>query len=234
MHLARQESRDEDLFVTMALATQPVAVVDDSLDDVFGSDNDSPVFGGSHDGADGRDSHPSDVRRLQTEHATAGYREGITAAKAQSIQAGFDEGFSLAATIGLKAGELLGYLEGIAAALRAVGGDDHKQACQLLADAREKLSTTMIFDEQYWNPDGTWKYHVAPAADSGSDKDIIFEDVASSHPLISSWTRTVDDQIKKWNINRGILDAPEEEPMSLAQGKKDIKIDQPAREALDW
>ncbi|KAG5999876.1 hypothetical protein E4U21_006167, partial [Claviceps maximensis] len=73
------------------------------LDDVFGSAPASP------DQTDVRDhSHPSDIPRLQTEHATAGYREGITAAKESSIQPGFDEGFSLGAALGSHAGRLLG------------------------------------------------------------------------------------------------------------------------------
>src|SRR6187431_1331366 len=74
----------------------------------------------------GAHAHPSDMHRLQREHSTAGYREGITVAKAQSIQEGFDEGFGLGATVGARAGQLLGLLEGVANALHLAEYKDAK------------------------------------------------------------------------------------------------------------
>ncbi|ORY67375.1 uncharacterized protein BCR38DRAFT_322108, partial [Pseudomassariella vexata] len=204
MHLLPRELHDEDIFIQMVSTPQPAAHAGDPLDDVFGSDSGSPVFA-AHRGLESRESHPSDVRRLETEHATAGYREGITAAKATSIQAGFDEGFSLGATIGLKAGQLLGYLEGIAGALRAAGGEDFQHASLQLQNARRELSTDMIFTEQYWNSDGTWKYEIE-GLDNGSGGDIVFEDVASGHPVISKWAEVVKREEDRWVLNGEVLD----------------------------
>ena len=59
----------------------------------------------------------SDVPRLRSIHVTSGYRDGIANGKMQSVQAGFDEGYSLGAVLGLKAGWILGVLEGLIAAV---------------------------------------------------------------------------------------------------------------------
>ncbi|KAI9800745.1 MAG: Essential protein Yae1, N terminal [Piccolia ochrophora] len=58
-------------------------------------------------------SHPSDMPRLHQLHTTAGYREGIAAGKASSMQAGFDEGYAEGAKRGGKVGVVLGVLEGL-------------------------------------------------------------------------------------------------------------------------
>ena len=58
---------------------------------------------------------------MRSTHSTAGYREGLAAAKTAALQAGFDEGFALGAVIGGKVGELAGVLEGVCRALGAGG-----------------------------------------------------------------------------------------------------------------
>ncbi|KAK8071041.1 hypothetical protein PG997_011244 [Apiospora hydei] len=237
MHVLRRESHSEDLFTAVG-STPEMAYAEDPLDDVFGSDSEP-----HHDevaGAEARETHPSDMRRLQTEHSTAGYREGITAAKAQSIQVGFDEGFSLGATIGLKAGQLLGYLEGIAGALRASsngsGGDpNHSPASALYAKAQTELAAEAIFGEQFWNPDGTWNYEIAPGATGEQHSDsIMFEDVANAHPAITKWTKVVGDLLDQHNIDRAVLDLAEGTPQNSGPVRKEIKVDQQSREVLDW
>ncbi|ROW18100.1 hypothetical protein VPNG_00502 [Cytospora leucostoma] len=206
----------------------------DLLDDVFGSDGEdhhSPAFfeGGEvdhHDGGgDDMDDyepqiqsvrgHPSDVRRLRQEHKTAGYREGITAAKATSIQAGFDEGFGLGATIGLRAGYLLGVLEGAAAAAATLavplpgrssltGAADRERAApgpaaaakQVLSDARAELDLRSVFGPEYWNPDGTWKYEVVV----GEGDEVLFSHVAEAHPLMRKWVSVVEGEMRRWGL----------------------------------
>lgn len=119
--------------------------------------------------------HPSDIPRLRREHATAGYRDGVAAAKARSAQAGFDEGFGLGAAVGARAGRLLGLLEGIASAATAEagvspggGGEEEEEdgagagpVVRLLGRAREELGVGSVFGSEYWEADGTWKYEVA-------------------------------------------------------------------------
>ncbi|EQK99476.1 ABC1 domain containing protein [Ophiocordyceps sinensis CO18] len=150
-------------------------IVDASLDDVFGSASPEP-----QDAA----SHPSDMLRLQSDHTTTGYREAIAVAKASTIQAGFDEGFSLGATVGSRAGH---------EAAAAVG--------QLLAEARVELSTDRVFDAAYWAPDGNWTFDVEPA----SHDEILFTHVADAHPLICKWSSVTDAQIRLWKIDEAIL-----------------------------
>ncbi|EHK42780.1 uncharacterized protein TrAtP1_002124 [Trichoderma atroviride] len=199
-----------------------------SLDDVFGSESEAvPASGDGHGNAaalvsslDRPESprHPSDMRRLETEHATAGYREGISTAKEQTVQAGFDEGFSLGATIGLAAGQLLGMLEGIDDALKSrLGGQAGSQdgqgtasataTSELLAEARQELSVLKIFSPDYWAPDGNWSYDVEPHGDGeGEGDEMLFPDVAKAHPLIRKWTAIVDEQARLWKIDRSVLD----------------------------
>ncbi|KAK5998832.1 Protein yae1 [Cladobotryum mycophilum] len=198
----------------------------DPFDDVFGSSGEAVEAEasldrpGSHNHHSTTDTaaHPSDIHRLQTEHTTAGYREGITAAKESTVQAGFDEGFSLGATIGLAAGQLLGTLQGIEEALKNVKNQHHPDdssgsnaadpANNLLAEAREELSITRIFSPEFWAPDGNWSYDVQHAA---GGEEVLFPDVASAHPLIKKWTGIVDEQIKLWKMNRTVMGVEEGE-----------------------
>ncbi|TFA99090.1 Uncharacterized protein CCMA1212_009243 [Trichoderma ghanense] len=189
-----------------------------SLDDVFGPETEVGLGSGddvaavvSALGGPENPLHPSDMRRLETEHTTAGYREGISAAKERTIQAGFDEGFSLGAAIGLAAGQLLGILEGIEDALKTTPrdrvGDENegsKTAAKLLAEAREELSVPKIFSSDYWASDGNWSYDVNPEANE--DDEVLFADVAKAHPLIRKWTAIVDERVKFWKIDRSVLD----------------------------
>ncbi|RCI09752.1 hypothetical protein L249_3939 [Ophiocordyceps polyrhachis-furcata BCC 54312] len=144
------------------------------LDDVFGE---APA------------AHPSDIRRLQTEHTTAGYREALAVAKQSTIQAGFDEGFSLGAALGVRAGRILGLLEAIHEAVRADG-----EAEQLLAAARKELSTSVIFSSSYFSPDGEHRFHVEDGLN-----------VADAHPLVEKWKRLVDQQLARWTIDQAVV-----------------------------
>lgn len=169
---------------TLALTEPPSALhATDTLDDVFGSED--------VQGSTSFTTEPSDMRRLQSEHTTAGYREGVTVAKAASVQAGFDEGFGLGATLGLSAGEIVGVLEGLAA---AVPGDERLAA--LLGEARGDFSARSIFGATYWDPNGTWTYPV-PGQDGG---DVIFRDVVEAHPLIAKWRVVLNEQIQNWGV----------------------------------
>ncbi|KJZ75751.1 hypothetical protein HIM_04908 [Hirsutella minnesotensis 3608] len=175
--------------------------------------------------------HPSDMPRLQSEHTTAGYREGITLAKESTIQAGFDEGFGLGATIGLRAGRLLGMLEGIQEAIKTSADGAVAQEQDLFAEARHELATSRIFDSAYWAPDGNWTFDVHPT----EGEDIVFADVANAHPLIRKWSGVVDRQMKLWKIDETILAAePNQQPDTLDTEPTPIVAPSTARRPLDW
>lgn len=235
--LLRRDEVLEDVFPSIDTRDDAMDISihrEDPLDDVFGSGPPSPSSGDQ--GREGHaDSHPSDIQRLQAEHSTAGYRDGITVAKAQSIQAGFDEGFSLGATIGLKAGQLLGTLEGIAGALRDGGGDHAADAEKLLAAARSDFNIKSIYAEEYWAADGTWKYDVQ-SSDEKEEGEILFSHVADAHPLIQKWSATVEAQVERWGIDRNILEGVEEAPRQAgAKPSATADAQKPTgRDALKW
>ncbi|KAL7894486.1 hypothetical protein HDV63DRAFT_216696 [Trichoderma sp. SZMC 28014] len=225
-----------------------------SLDDVFGSEFESESILASGDGnaaavvtsldRPGSPRHPSDMRRLETEHATAGYREGISTAKERTVQAGFDEGFSLGATIGLAAGQLLGMLEGIDDALKGSSQDGQDTASatatsELLTEARQELSVLKIFSSDYWAPDGNWSYDVEPHGDGDGDE-ILFPDVAKAHPLIKKWTAIVDEQARLCKIDRSVLDGDASveaaaDDATAVGTSTTIPLPPPAsRQPLDW
>ncbi|KAI4870318.1 hypothetical protein F4820DRAFT_252747 [Hypoxylon rubiginosum] len=135
-----------------------------------------------------------DTRKLQAQHTTEGYRDGITNGKADHLQGGFDEGFGLGATIGLSAGRLLGLLEGLVASFSEIGVDSPPQITHLLSEATGDLSETLIFAKEYWGHDGTWKYPVDEAA---SKDEGLFETVARRHPTIAKWTEEIDSRVLK-------------------------------------
>ncbi|KAM0246080.1 hypothetical protein ACHAQJ_010360 [Trichoderma viride] len=239
-----------------------------SLDDVFGPESEpassTPGEGAPQAIADANTAavvtsldrpesprHPSDMRRLETEHTTAGYREGISVAKERTVQAGFDEGFSLGATIGLAAGRLLGTLEGIDDALKnrlnsQAGSEDEEATAtaaatsKLLTEAREDLSVLKIFSPDYWAPDGNWSYDVKP---DGDDDEVLFPDVAKAHPLIRKWTAIVDEKVRLWRIDRSVLDGEDGDARMEAAvddaaattGTSTIPLPPPAsKQPLDW
>lgn len=197
----------------------------EQLDDVFGSASASLL---EHEVTD---LHPSDMHRLETEHATAGYREGVTAAKGLTVQAGFDEGFSLGSAIGLRAGQLLGMMEGIVDALPSRRHEDADASTRLLKEAQNELTISKIFDAEYWAPDGNWTFEVVPS----DGVQPVFSDVANAHPLIQKWSRTVAQQAELWHINPSKLDHDSGPHLDMAPIEP-LLLTAPARteQPLDW
>lgn len=193
MHLAQPpESFGDDLdYYHTSIFQMPSvsATAHAPIEDIFGPDLDSQEYGS--DASITRDNDTSsldmslDTRRLQAQHNTVGYREGITAGKAGSIQTGFDQGFALGANIGIRAGQILGLLEGISAALAESNPSiESARLDSLLAQAAAELNPERIFTPDFWAADGTWKY---PVMASHEDSEVIYPDVADQHPLISKW-----------------------------------------------
>jgi hypothetical protein len=211
----------------------------DALDDIFGSAPPSPVLGSNsiaRQNASGdttsttarpRFVDPSDIPRLRSEHSTAGYRDGTAAAKAASVQSGFDEGYSLAAVIGVRCGVILGVLEGLWRALASdlarcnrlgaegswmitkdfdervsvlKSGEQHIRT--YLTDAKKELATESIFGPQFWGSDGIWTFEVS-GEENGS---VLFGDVATAHPLLKKWETFITSEAEDWTTNPNILE----------------------------
>lgn len=128
--------------------TTPHPAPDNSLDDIFGSSSpetattEPPMPKPTAPSS----AEPSDLPSLRRQHVTAGYREGISASKAQHVQRGFDTGYPVGAQIGMRAGTVLGILEGIARGLeeRGVSGVVKKPARG--ASASESVSASPLGD----------------------------------------------------------------------------------------
>ena len=183
-------------------AAEIAAVYEDPLDDVFGDDSEPQASStsattrnsdGQSQTSNGARGDHLDASRLRTTHVTNGYREGISESKEQFIQEGFDEGYSLGAVLGSKAGWCLGVLESISRT--AQGPMDELQTH--LNEARNELALQSLFDKQYFGSDGLWTYDV-PGHDEGQ---VTFPDVCAAHPLISKWTRYVMSLAKKSGLD---------------------------------
>ncbi|OIW26030.1 hypothetical protein CONLIGDRAFT_647749 [Coniochaeta ligniaria NRRL 30616] len=206
-----RSTSDPDIFNSMAGGPpsrspsphEPPSHTNDALDDVWGdSAPSSPSLLPSFQTPS---SHPSDIPRLQQEHATAGYRDGITAAKAASAQAGFDEGFGLGAVIGARAGRVLGVIEGLAGAVPADEG-----LKGLLEEARRELGVVSIFGPEYWDREGVWRYEVAAGDGEGKgEEEIVFADVAGAHPLVRKWEGVLAEEARRWGVDLEVLSGEE-------------------------
>lgn len=120
-----------------------------------------------------------DTHKLWQTHATAGYRDGISASKATSVQAGFDEGFALGGEIGRVVGYLNGCFEGIVLALltrtgRVASGsvnDASQHSCDDLnalvlravrwqRECAGSLSMSRLFAPEFIDDAGVWRWSV--------------------------------------------------------------------------
>lgn len=165
----------------------------DLLGDVF---SDSPPASPSHTTTATLQSHePSDIPRLRTTHTTAGYREGIAASKTQSLQPGFDEGYSLGAVLGLRVGYIIGVLEALYVALSAT---EKQRIGRILKEARDALSVEKVFARGVWGEDGVWGYEVA-----GKEEEVTFEEVTDAHPVLKNWTSRVKEEMDRFGVEEG-------------------------------
>ena len=144
--------------------------------------------------------HPSDMPSLQREHSTVGYRDGIAAAKATSVQTGFDEGFSLGAAIGSRAGWILGVLEGIVESVKELDTSQAVETAKQLGSARQELSAAKIFSPEYWDPDGQRKFATQEQGSREADK-LPWSDIAAAHPLLESWTLRLFHEAARWKLD---------------------------------
>ncbi|KAI0401542.1 hypothetical protein F4802DRAFT_579540 [Xylaria palmicola] len=237
MHLAQPpESFGDDLdhhSNAFPMTSDSPPAYDDHADDVFGAGSDAP-----HGSADSVDML-LDTRRLRAQHNTVGYREGITAGKAGSIQAGFDQGFALGAHVGARAGRVLGLLEGIDAALADAGPADERErlrAGDLLSRAAAELTPAGLFTAKFWAADGTWTYPVAPSRPGG---EVVYPDVADQHPLILKWARIARDEAARWHVDQelSILEDDDDEPSARGDSAAPDAVSKPditSRDAIEW
>ncbi|EFE39176.1 essential protein Yae1, putative [Trichophyton verrucosum HKI 0517] len=90
----------------------------------------------------------SDLPSLRRQHVTAGYRDGVTAAKGEHVQRGFDKGYPVGAELGVRVGIVLGVLEGLVKALSSGGGggEEEEKAEDKDSRAASRARVTALFE----------------------------------------------------------------------------------------
>ncbi|KAI4179266.1 MAG: hypothetical protein L6R41_007940 [Letrouitia leprolyta] len=178
-----------------------------SLSDIF---SDSPP--GSPSSSTPCSAEPSDIPRLRSTHVTNGYREGISFAKDQALQPGFDEAYPLGAIFGLRVGYILGTLKGLYGAYRSrksasieldrvrkegvdSENDEGEKILELLVQARQEMKIENLFSKEYWSQDGMWAYGVQE-----NEEEVTFWEVADQHPVVRKWLTRVRDEARKAGI----------------------------------
>jgi Essential protein Yae1, N terminal len=196
-------------------------------DDVFESHTGHPSANSALDGTGVTE--PSEVPRIQAAHSKAGYRDGISVAKGQFVQAGFDEGYGLGGEVGRAVGWVLGSLEGLSATASTVStgkkrayapstaesssavSEESRQARdsiqkageeskELLRKARQELDAGKVFGKEYITEEGVWLWDVEET-ESGV---AVMRDVAMQHPLIIEWNGKVQKLIKEFGIDSSV------------------------------
>ncbi|KAK4658995.1 Essential protein Yae1, N terminal [Podospora pseudocomata] len=213
-------ANNQDIFPSMSShpAPSPYQDQDDTepengqFDDVWGDDEDNDFIPSSTTTVSSSSERERDINRLKTLHSKTGYIDGITHAKSTSVQAGFDEGFTLGANIGSRAGILLGIIEGFVAAfgLQSISTSPPQpwetaewgRLEVLLNEARRELDVRSVFAKDWFCEDGTWNY---PVGDEESGGEVLFPDVAASHPLIKKWDAIVRREGERFGLDWNVL-----------------------------
>ncbi|KAH6671796.1 hypothetical protein B0J14DRAFT_81035 [Halenospora varia] len=231
--------------VEESINNEQINYVNDDLDDVFGSAPPSPSFEhneGTNNRNNGND-EVSDIPRLKEKHETEGYRDGVTNGKAQTVQAGFDEGYGLGAVLGLRIGKILGLLEGICGALGVgvkgnegeVFVDEKERLDTLFAAAKLELKTESVFGKEFWGEDGIWKFEIPGEGAEG--KEVTFPDVASAHPLVVKWDRIIEEEVAKWRLDLRVMEQQEHAKIDHAAPVEHAEKSRPAgtqKEEFSW
>lgn len=186
--------------------------------------------------------HPSSITHLHSTHTTAGYRDGISLSKTPtSLQAGFDEGYSLGAVLGLRVGYILGVFEALRYYHRrdgkeaegeggGGGGGGKRRGERLLMEAKRGLRMEEVFKEEYFGGDGVWKFDVGGEGphrrgdtlteaiarekmeEGGGGESATFFDVADLHPLIREWMQKAKDEMKRCGVEDWKIIEAESQP----------------------
>ncbi|KAF2397514.1 hypothetical protein EJ06DRAFT_533118 [Trichodelitschia bisporula] len=145
----------------------------------------------------------SDIPRLQATHHTSGYRDGISASKAEHVQAGFDEGFALGAELGAQVGWCIGVVEGLA---RGAREEDKEQLQGEAGRVREELDMKRVFGREWFGEDGVWRFDVP-----GDEGEITFREVARAHPLVRRWVERAKRLADELGVDLEVLKGEEGE-----------------------
>ncbi len=114
----------------------------------------------------------SEISALRRVHAKKGYLDGLSTAKEDSLQEGFDKGYPLGASIGIDVGKVISKLQFIST-MNEIDPKLKDQAKTYLESAKEELLIQKVLNRRYF--DGDLK---------------LPEDV---HSLLQRWKSDIDD-----------------------------------------
>lgn len=213
-----------------------------SLDDIFGSSppHESTLTAPlpSTTNQLTQSTEPSDLPSLRRQHVTAGYRDGTSASKGAHVQEGFDGGFPVGAQLGMRAGTVLGIMEGLlrgfeersgpgvvkkpvvrtghsAAGSTGTDGGCNTEIGELRKQKREQLrvlyeAAVKELDVQavFAGADGGAS-EVAPRAEDGEEERAEKQLGRKGDVVISKWEGRVD--VPRWEENMEALEMKEKE-----------------------
>lgn len=122
--------------------TTPEATEPHDNDDIWASDNDHESNAATT-GQQSREDLPSDLPTVKRQHMTDGYREGLSVGKAKVMQNGFDSGYPIGVSIALRAGKILGCLEGVVA-IKDLNEETRAPVKKMLEQARQDLAVSSL------------------------------------------------------------------------------------------
>ncbi|KUM63114.1 hypothetical protein ACN42_g3983 [Penicillium freii] len=222
---------------------------DNSLDDIFGSSppHESTLTAPlpSTINPYTQSTEPSDLPSLRRQHVTAGYRDGTSASKGAHVQEGFDGGFPVGAQLGMRAGTVLGIMEGLLRGFEERSGPGvvrkpvvraghsavstgtdggNTEIGELRKQKREQLRTlyeaaVKELDVQavFAGADGG-AAEVAPRAEDGEEERAEKQLGRKGDVVISKWEGRVD--VPRWEENMEALEMKEKEKEeSKSKGK---------------
>ena len=165
----------------------PTPPHESALDDIYGSAPSSP--------SGVADEMLSDLPSRQRAHDADAYREGLSGAKGTYVQQGFDEGYALGASLGARAGYVLGVLRGFVDAWRGRDAQAHGEAVEVLERARAELAIGELLGEKWVDGEGVWKWEVEGEGEAS------VREVTAHHPIMKEWEGRVRELAEKWGVD---------------------------------
>lgn len=125
--------------------TTPETTPQEDGNEIWESDNEHGVARTSGE-QQNRERVLSDLPTVKRQHMTDGYREGLSIGKAKVMQKGFDEGYPIGVSIALRAGKVLGCIEGILTA-GDVPSDQKESVQRLFERAKRDLALSFLLKD---------------------------------------------------------------------------------------
>lgn len=104
-------------------------------------------FWGSGEESESRNEESTEIRKLRSVHSKRGYLDGITSAKEDNLQAGFDESFPLGAQYGIDVGKILGGLQ----MLVSIYGDEDPELREQMKLVQEELRINKVLAKRHFD-----------------------------------------------------------------------------------